>query len=248
MDRSLHLQALVVHTRNYDEADRFVTFLTPYHGRVSALARSVRKLSSHKAGHLQPSTYVDVQLNRGTGETWKIGQVTTIEAFPGILNNLEKTVRASCVLELAERFSLDDLENPQLFHLTLETLRRMNRSNDTFPLQRYFDLHLLDTAGYRPQLQKCVTCSKPIQAVDQYFNFDLGGVQCPDCGYLARGARPVGMRVLKYLRYYQAHTFDEISAAGWPSDLRFESESLLTSYQTYLLNRKTNSQNFLERL
>lgn len=238
----------MVRCRNHDEADRFVTFLTPYHGRVSALARSVRKMSSHKAGHLQPTTYVDVQLNRSKGETWLVGQVTTTEAFPSILGSLEKAVRASCVLELAERFSLDDFENPQLFFLTLETLRRMDHLSDIFPAQRYFDLHLLESAGYRPQLQKCVTCSKPIQAQDQYFNYDLGGVQCPDCGYLAQGARPVGMRVLKYLRYYQSHLFDEACAAGWPQDLRFEGESLLTGYQSYLLNRKTNSQKFLEKI
>ena len=59
-------------------------------------------MSSRKAGHLQPFTYVDVQLSKGRGASWLVTQVSTIEAYPDILASLDKTVRTSCVLELAE--------------------------------------------------------------------------------------------------------------------------------------------------
>ena len=52
-------------------------------------------MSSRKAGHLQPFTYVDVQLSKGRGASWLVTQVSTIEAYPDILASLDKTVRTS---------------------------------------------------------------------------------------------------------------------------------------------------------
>ena len=205
-------------------------------------------MSSRKAGHLQPFTYVDVQLSKSRGASWLVTQVSTIEAYPDILASLDKTVRTSCVLELADRFSLEDVENVQLFQLTLDTLRRIAVFEDIFPVQRYFDLQLLSVTGYRPQLFECVRCHKKIQPENQYIHYGMGGVLCPDCGEMTAGARKITMKTLKFFRYYQTHSFPEAAAAGWPLDIRMESENLLTGYQSYLLERKTNSQQFLEKI
>ena len=248
MERSVHFRAIVVRHVNYDEADRFITFLTPFQGRVSALAKGVRKINSRKAGHLQPFTYVDVQLSKGSGSSWLVTQVSTIEAYPEIMASLDKTVRTSCVLELADRFSLEGVENVQLFQLTLDTLRRIAVFEDIYPVQRYFDLQLLNLTGYRPQFFECVRCHKKILPEDQYIHYGMGGVLCPNCGEITAGARKITMQTLKYFRYYQTRSFAEAAAAGWPRDIRLESENLLTGYQSYLLERKTNSQQFLEQL
>ncbi len=248
MERSLHFQGIVVRHTNYDEADRFITFLTPYLGKVSALAKGVRKMNSRKAGHLQPFTYVDVQISKGRGASWLVTQVSTIEAFPAIWGDLNKTVHTSCVLELADRFSLEDSANVPLFQLTLNTIRRIALLEDTYPVQRYFDLQLLSVTGYRPQLHECVLCKKKIEPVDQFLHYELGGVLCPDCGAKTRGARLISMKSLKYFRYYQTHSFNEALSAGWPADIRMESENLLIGYESFLLERKTNSQHFLENM
>ena len=183
MERSVHFRAIVVRHTNYDEADRFVTFLTPFQGRVSALAKGVRKMNSRKAGHLQPFTYVDVQLSKGRGAAWLISQVSTIEAYPEILASLDKTVRTSCVLELADRFSLEDVENVQLFQLTLDTLRRIAVLDDIFPVQRYFDLQLFSVTGYQPQFFECVRCHKPFVPASNRQRY------CASCGAVAKQAR-----------------------------------------------------------
>ena len=248
MERSRHFQGLVVRHTNYDEADRFITFLTPFQGKVSALAKGVRKMNSRKAGHLQPFTYADVQLSKGRGASWLVTQVSTIEAFPAIWEDLNKTVRTSCILELAERFSMEEMANVPLFQLTLNTIRRIALLDDIYPVQRYFDIQLLAVTGYRPQLHECVLCKKKIEPVDQYLHYGLGGVLCPDCGVNTQGARRISMRTLKYFRYYQTRSFNEALAAGWPEDIRLESENLLTGYESYLLERKTNSQQFLENM
>ncbi len=248
MERSLKLHAVVLHHTNYGEADRFITFLSEESGKVTALAKGVRKIKSHKAGHLEPFNYVSLQLSKGRGPSWIIEQAAAIETYPLIGQSLNLTGSASYTTELADRFASEETENRALFRLVLETLRRIESLSDIFPAMRHYDLNLLSIAGYQPQLQHCVCCGREIQPVDQFFSFSLGGVVCPNCIRNDSSSRRISMRTLKYFRYYQNHSFQEACQAGWPEDIRFESETILTSYISFILERKINSQQFLEHV
>ncbi len=248
MERSIRVHALVLHHNNYGEADRFVRLLTAEHGKLSALARGVRRMNSRKAGHLEPFTLAAMQLTKGHGSVWTVDQVSTIESFPNILNTLERTTQASYVTELADRFAVEEVENRSLFFLTVETIRRIANMDDPFPALRYFDLRLLDLAGYRPQLHQCVVCTNEIRPINQNFSALMGGIVCPACSPFEASLRPITVRALKFLRYYQSGSFKEAASAGWPQDIRMESEMILTEYLTFLLERKINSQEFLANI
>jgi DNA repair protein RecO (recombination protein O) len=242
------VQALVLHHTNYGEADRFLRLLTAERGKISALARGVRRMNSRKAGHLEPFTLISAQLSKGHGTEWIVDQVSTLEAFPSMTEVLDRTIQGSYVTELADRFTVEEIENRQLFRLTLETIRRIASMDDPFFAIRFFDLRLLDLAGYRPQLQQCVICGKPVEPVNQYFSAVLGGIVCPSCSSSQLYIRPITVRTLKFLRYYQNHNFQDAAAAGWPQDIRSEGEEILTQYIAFMLERKINSQEFLSHL
>ena len=55
--RSFGVEAVVLHHRNWGEgADRFLRLYTLEMGKISVIAKGVRKLRSRKAGHLEPFT------------------------------------------------------------------------------------------------------------------------------------------------------------------------------------------------
>ena len=58
--------ALVLRVQRLGEADRIITLLTRRHGRVRAVAKGVRKISSRFGGRLEPFGYVDVQCSEGS--------------------------------------------------------------------------------------------------------------------------------------------------------------------------------------
>ena len=105
VEKSIRVQAMILAHYNYGESDRFVRMLTPDRGKLSALARGVRKMNSRKAGHLEPFTVVSAQLVQGRGSAWTVQQVETQEAYPDLACNLETTCYAAYVAELADRFS-----------------------------------------------------------------------------------------------------------------------------------------------
>ena len=57
--------AVVLKRINYGEADRLVTLLTEKYGRVTAIARGVRKPLSKLRGFLELFTYGDFRLAEG---------------------------------------------------------------------------------------------------------------------------------------------------------------------------------------
>lgn len=247
-EKSIRVQALILTHTNYGECDRFVRMLTPEHGKLSALARGVRKMNSRKSGHLEPFTLVSAQLVQGRSDAWIVSQVTTEETFPRLSESLERTVLASYAAELADRFSDEETESRDLFNLTLQTIRRLNSSADPYPALRLFDFALLNLTGFRPRLRDCVGCGREIQPEAQYFSALMGGVLCPRCGYLDQQALPITMRTLKFFRYYQAHSIFDRDLVDWPEELRPEADKILNHYYTYVLERKINSSEFLKKV
>jgi DNA repair protein RecO (recombination protein O) len=242
--RTFHLDALILKHMDYGEADRIVVVYSSERGKVRAIAKGVRKIRSRKAGHLEPFIYSRLFLARGR-DIPIITQAQTIEPFNGLRGDLVKIGYASYVIELLDRFSSEDGANLALFQLSLETLRRLEILEDSFTVILYFELHMLALQGFKPELFNCVRCREVIQAQDQYFSSELGGVLCPIDGPRTSGAQSVSLDALKYLRHYQRSNYLEATRAKIDHSIREEMSNLLRHYITFLLERKLNTPDFI---
>lgn len=247
-ERILKVEAVVLEHHEWGEADRLLSLFTREHGRLRAVAKGVRRIRSRKAGHLEPFTRVALVLARGR-DLWIVTQAETLEANLALHGDLEGIGYASYVVELLERLTYEEGPNPDLYRLLVETLRCLDENLDPPALiLRYFELHLLDLAGFRPELKECVTCRRPIQPEDQYFSSALGGVLCPTCGKLEPSARPVSMNALRYLRHLQRSTYAEARRARPAPTVAGEMERLLQDYLSYILETRLNSPEFLRQV
>src|SRR3989304_9973508 len=136
--RSFRASALVVRHSDWGEADRLLTLYTREQGMVRALAKGAPKITSRKAGHLPPFTYITVQLARGR-DLLIITQVETVNAFLPLHDDLVKTGYAAYVFELLFRFSYEEEGgNPTLFKLLVEPLERIEKEDDAWLSFRYY--------------------------------------------------------------------------------------------------------------
>ena len=215
---------------------------------VRALAKGARKITSRKAGHLQPFTHVTVQLARGR-DLLIVTQAETINAFLPLHDNLTKTGYAAYVIELLYRFSYEEEGgNPTLFRLLVETLDRIEKEEDAWLAIRYYEMRLLDSVGFRPQLFECANCGREILAEDQFFSFTTGGVICPRCGQGLPNLTKISVETLKYLRHFQRSSYRDASRAQPSLEARREAEVLMQGYFTYLLERELNTPGFIKRV
>jgi len=246
--RSFRLEAVVLRHADWGEADRLLTLYTRERGKVRAIAKGVRKIKSRKAGHLEPFTRVTLQLARGR-DLLIVTDADTIDAYQPLREDLIKTGYASYLVELLDRFTYEEeSENYNIFRLLTESLSRVANEPDPWLAIRYYEVHLLDHLGFRPQLFECANCREEIEAVDQFFSAAQGGVLCPRCGASLPGVWNVSVEALKYLRHFQRSSYAETQRARPSPQVRDEVEALMQHYVTYLLERGLNTPKFLRQV
>ena len=246
-EHTLAVEAVVLRHSNWGEADRLLVLYSREQGKLRAIAKGVRRLRSRKAGHLEPFTCAKLLLARGR-DLWIVTQAETVDAYLPLREDLIRTGHAAYLVELIDRFTYEEGENRQLYQLLLDTFHRLTGEQDVFTAIRFFEIHLLDLLGFRPQLFSCVQCGRDIQAEAQYFSALSGGVLCPRCGSANPSARPVSMLALKYLRHIQRSTYSDALRAHPEPAIRHEMETLLQYYLTYLLERGLNTPDFLRQV
>jgi DNA repair protein RecO (recombination protein O) len=245
--RSFRAEAVVLRHSNFGEADRVLVIYTRDQGKIRTIAKGVRKIKSRKAGHLEPFSRITLQLARGH-DLAIITQAETVESYSNIRTSLELTGYTAVVIELVDRFTFEAEENRLIYQILTETLHRLDQGEDPFITVRYYEIHLLDALGYRPELFACSVCRKEIQPIDQYFSPEQGGVVCPQCARNISGARPISMQALKYLRHLQRSPFADAGKAHPDSSTRAEMEDVIQDYLTYILERSLNAPRFLREI
>jgi DNA repair protein RecO (recombination protein O) len=154
-ERLYRTEAIVLRRQDFGEADRLLTLYTPGLGKTRVLAKGVRKPTSRKAGHVELFTHSRLLIAKGRNLDI-VTQADTIDSFLPLRAEL---ARASCgyyVAELVDKFTEEREENGRLFDLLVRALAWLGEAEDTDLVLRYFELHLLDYVGYRPQLFQCV--------------------------------------------------------------------------------------------
>lgn len=246
-DRTFRATAVVLRHIEYGEADRILTLYTLEKGKIQAIAKGVRKIRSRKAGHLEPFTQVALFLAKGRNLA-VVTQAEALDSYPGIRADLQRTALAAYVMELLDRFTQEEGENRQLFHLLVDTLGRLNQDEQPETIVRYYEVQLLDLLGFRPELTHCVVCRREIQPEDQYFSAKLGGALCPRCSAQDSSAWRISMTALKYLRYFQRSPYAVVRGRVIPAAAEAELRALMERYFTYLLEYSLRTPGFLDAI
>ncbi|MFH1652260.1 MAG: DNA repair protein RecO [Chloroflexota bacterium] len=245
--RSYQTEAIVIRKTKLGEADTILTLYTPQLGKIQGFAKSLRKTRSKMAGHLELITHSTVTLARGRNLDTITGS-QTIESFIGIKNDLWLTSCALYVLELVHQFTAENIENYPLFQLLQDTLQELSRGNNKELLLRYFELHLLEKVGYRPQLRECVSCHRPVGPVTNYFSIGAGGVLCPECPAPPSPAYPLSVNAQKVLRLLQNSDTAVIDRLKLDEGLEQELERAIAAYLKFLLEKDVKSADWLRNL
>jgi DNA repair protein RecO (recombination protein O) len=245
---SFGVEAVVLRHVDYGEADRILSLYTSQLGKTHALVKGARKVTSRKAGHLEPFTRVRLQLAKGH-DMPLVTQADTVEAYLPLRENLVLTAQASYVIELLDRFTYDDgIENPTIFRLLTETLSRLAAKADPWMAIRYYEMRLLDSLGFRPKLLECAHCGREILPEEQFFSYTEGGVICPNDGRSVPNLGRISMEALKYLRHFQRSSYADAARAKPTPEVKQETESLMQGYFTYLLERELKTPGFLKQI
>jgi len=245
--RTYQTHAVVIKEAKIGEVDKIVTIYTPELGKLKAVAKGACRPGSKLGGNVEPLTYSLLMLARGRNLDI-VTQSQTIDAFPALKSDLWRMACGLYILELVDSFTVENNENRRLFDLLLNGLNWLCQSDNTETVLRYFELHLLDYLGYRPQLQQCVICNLSIKPVVNFFGFGQGGILCSNCGQEGPAAHSISVEALKVLRLWQRCDYATARRVVLKSELALELEQVMHGYIKYLLQREVKSIAWLEEL
>lgn len=240
-------EAVILRQRKLGEADRILTLYTPALGKLDAKARGVRKTTSRLSGHLQPLNHCMLQLAQGH-QLDVITGVETLDSFRNLREDLDRLSRGLYVAELTDRMTAEHVHSFPVYRLLLETLWRLDKPGDGDQALRFFEMRLLDQSGFRPELEVCVGCLQPLEAVDNFFAPVAGGAICRGCVPGLAGPRVLTLNALKLLRLIQRGSYNDLARVRVSEDLGDEVERHLRSYIITVLERDVNAAAFIERL
>lgn len=175
-------QAIVLHTADYRENDRMLGLLSPEQGRLDALCRGCKKPQSPLMSAAQPFTYGEYVLYQSKGRM-TVTSFNLIDSFYPLREDYERLRYATCMLEILHVQALPGEGNPKLFLLLARSLKRLCYTQlDPRAVTAAFLLMDAALSGWRPQLDTCIRCGKPLPPeTPVFFSVEDGGLCHRDC-------------------------------------------------------------------
>ena len=240
-------EGIVLRSMDLGEADRVLTVLTPRLGKLRVIAKGIRRPRSRLGGGLEP--FSDVHLVLAVGRTFDVVTQAALEdPHLGLRNDLHSTAAAWYLVELADRFCEGSADSHEAFILLAQGLAALDAGPVDVSREvvaRWFELHLLDAMGFRPELTTCLECGAAIEPEGNAFSPVAGGIVGPECAHAALGARPISAEVLKVLRHLQRSSLTAILRLQLSSPLQREVERLLHATVSAVLERELRTRDFL---
>lgn len=257
--RNYQTQGIILKQFKLGEADKIVTVYTPEFGKLKAVAKGACRPGSKLGGNVEPLTHSLMLLAKGRNLDI-ITQSQTINGYLALKSDLWRMACGFYILELIDSFTVEGGESRPLFDLLLDIFNQLSEPDSNENALRYFELHLLDCLGYRPQLRRCVNCDSALKPVVNFFSPSRGGLMCPDCspeethpyGQIEAAPLasdlPVSIEALKVLRLWQSCDNATARRVRVKPGLSRELEQILQRYIGSILQRELKSLAWLKEL
>lgn len=236
-DRLYRTDAVVLARQDYGEADRIFILYTPSRGKLSAIAKGVRRPKSRMGPHLDYFTEVSLELAKGR-DLDVVTHAATVNAHLGLRSDIDAYGHAAHFAELVRHLTQDRQENRQVYELLASSLSLLNDGVAAWPVARHFELNLLGLLGFRPELFRCISCLTTLEPETNAFSNRLGGMLCPACRTVDPSAVAVSLDAQKYIRLLARSGLAAVIGIGLTEPLEREIAVLLASYTRFVAERE----------
>lgn len=177
-------EAIVLRTAEYKDADKILTLLTPFEGKITAGIRGVKKAGAKLAFAAQPFAFCEYVLTERNGRNTVVSAYLH-DGFFSLRTDIVRFYAACAVTEACEALSAEGAENQGLFVAAAEALRCLayaeERGETCGETLCGFVLIALHESGYMIDLNGCGACGEEISGERCYFDFSSGRFLCDSC-------------------------------------------------------------------
>ncbi len=240
-------RAIVIRTYPLGEYDKIIVFYTADFGKVRAVARGVKRPKSRFGGSLELMNFGSLLFfERPNKDLHIVNDFDLIDAFDGIKEDFDRTTYGFYLAELVDTVESDQSVDQKTFSLLQQGFSLLALNDDSALLARAFEIKLLDTAGFAPQLSCCVSCTSLLSNATLRFSPSLGGLLCTNCEYQDGNALPLARgscELMKHLRKCDLTQLNRVRASKFNHR---QLQSVLSSFISYHTERTLKSLALIE--
>ena len=224
---------IVLSRRDWRESSRLVTFIAPDTGRLRAVARGVRKLTSGVGPALEPVTESEIVFSTSArSDLAQIRSAEVMEYFGSLRRSFIRLALASALCELVEGTLPEAEPAAEVYEHLRDALVHIEAADDGHAVNWFWrSLVLLATdIGYAVQFDSCSVCGAE---TDDLTGFSLaeGGPVCSECE--AAGYRSWQPETLATFRWLMTASDEELTRHRLKKETNREVRRLLESYFRY---------------
>lgn len=138
---------MVLKRRNIGEADRLITFFSKEKGKITAIAKGIRRITSRRAPHLEVFSRVVVMLHRGS-KLDTITEVTSLDSFVTLRKNLPRVNAAYVLCDLVDSLTAEHQEHRDVYLQMVKALASIEASAPPKGFLTEFSRNLLISLGF----------------------------------------------------------------------------------------------------
>ena len=147
---SYKTEGIVLKRSNFGEADKILTLFSKHHGKISLIAKGIRRTTSRKGGNLELFNQVRIFVANGRNLDI-VTEAEVINSFKDWRRDLRKVAVAYQLCELVDRLTAELAENQEIYDLLLNSLTNLLPVTDHQSLIANFELSLLQSLGFWPR-------------------------------------------------------------------------------------------------
>lgn len=191
--KQLTTDAIIIKRVNYQEADRIITLLTEEHGKVTVLAKGVRKSKSRLAGGLElfsvsTITFIDGKSNIKTLVSSKLKS-----HYESIVKDINLTMVSYDFLKAADKYSEENISS-KTYEIAVSALSALSAGIDPAVVSVWFYVQLMQDHGNNVNLEKPSNAEKYEE--DSLYNFSID-----DMNFFEHESGRYDAKSIKFLRY-----------------------------------------------
>ena len=243
-------EGIILKRKNYGEADKLITIFTKNRGKIKAVAKGVRKITSRRASSLELFNHVKIFLHQTKGLPI-LTEAQSQNTFLELKEDLNKLSIGFLVLELIDRLFEEEQDNRVVFDLLVDTLLCIDKSETLLEAKKFqtsFQIKLLTQVGYLPQLYNCTICDIKLEEKVTFLAPNSGGLIDKNCNQNILLSREIAPEEVKVLRFLNKEDLSLVQRLKLDQNLLNQSADLLNYYTVYFLEKNLNSLEFTENL
>lgn len=162
--RTYSSEGIVLARKNYSEADRILVVFSKHFGKLTLLAKGIRKIKSKKRGHLEIFSKIKFSVAYGHGFDI-MTEAETINDFAGVRLNLNKISLAYYFCEVVNKITHEDGRASTVYNLLSTALEQLEKQSELKKLRLKFIYDLLIEMGYWPENKKMIDADIVLESV-----------------------------------------------------------------------------------